>query len=34
MAVPMWVFYFGAAAVARLVIEPSRERRRARQLEG
>ena len=34
MAVPMWVFYFGAAAVARLVIEPARERRRARQLEG
>jgi sec-independent protein translocase protein TatC len=34
MAVPMWVFYFGAAAVARLVIEPGRERRRARQLEG
>ena len=34
MALPMWVFYFGAAAVARFMIEPGRERRRARQLEG
>jgi sec-independent protein translocase protein TatC len=34
MALPMWIFYFGAAAVARFLIEPGRERRRARQLEG
>jgi sec-independent protein translocase protein TatC len=34
MAIPMWVFYFGAAAVARFVIEPGRARRRARELEG
>ncbi len=33
MAVPMWVFYFGAAAIARYVIEPSRNRRRAQSLE-
>jgi sec-independent protein translocase protein TatC len=32
MAIPMCVFYFGAAGVARLVIEPARERRRAREL--
>jgi sec-independent protein translocase protein TatC len=34
MAIPMCVFYFGAAGIARLVIEPARERRRAQQLEG
>jgi sec-independent protein translocase protein TatC len=34
MAIPMCVFYFGAAGLARLVIEPARERRRARELEG
>jgi sec-independent protein translocase protein TatC len=34
MAIPMWAFYFGSAVVARLFIEPARERRRARQLEG
>jgi sec-independent protein translocase protein TatC len=28
MAVPMWLFYFAAAALARFVIEPRRERRR------
>jgi len=27
MAIPMWVFYFAAAAVARFVIEPARQRR-------
>ncbi len=32
MAIPMWVFYFAAAGVARFVIEPARARRRA-QLE-
>jgi sec-independent protein translocase protein TatC len=29
MAIPMWVFYFAAAAVAKFVIEPARQRRRA-----
>jgi sec-independent protein translocase protein TatC len=29
MAIPMWVFYFAAAAVARFLIEPRRARRRA-----
>jgi Sec-independent protein secretion pathway component TatC len=28
MAVPMWLFYFAAAALARYVIEPRRARRR------
>jgi sec-independent protein translocase protein TatC len=28
MAIPMWLFYFAAAAVARFVIEPRRARRR------
>ena len=32
MAVPMWIFYFAAAAVARFFVEPARARRRA-QLE-
>jgi sec-independent protein translocase protein TatC len=32
MAIPLWVFYFGAIAVARFLIEPGRERRRARML--
>ncbi len=32
MAIPMWVFYFAAAGVARWFIEPARARRRA-QLE-
>jgi len=32
MAIPMWIFYFAAAAVARWFIEPARARRRA-QLE-
>ena len=30
MAIPMWLFYFAAAGVARFVIEPARARRRAR----
>jgi sec-independent protein translocase protein TatC len=30
MAIPMWIFYFAAAAVARFLIEPARARRRAR----
>ena len=30
MAIPMWLFYFAAAAVARYMIEPARARRRAR----
>jgi sec-independent protein translocase protein TatC len=29
MAVPMWLFYFAAAAIARFVIEPRRARRQA-----
>jgi sec-independent protein translocase protein TatC len=29
MAVPMWIFYFTAAAIARFVIEPRRARRQA-----
>jgi Sec-independent protein secretion pathway component TatC len=29
MAVPMWLFYFAAAAIARFIIEPRRNRRRA-----
>jgi sec-independent protein translocase protein TatC len=33
MAIPMWVFYFAAAAVARFLIEP-RRRRRAQALQG
>jgi Sec-independent protein secretion pathway component TatC len=27
MAVPMWIFYFAAAAIARYLIEPRRARR-------
>ncbi len=34
MAVPMWVFYFAAAAVARFFIEPARARRRAQLEQG
>ena len=34
MAIPMWVFYFGVALAARLLIEPRRARRRAKLLEG
>jgi len=30
MAIPMWIFYFAAAGVARWVIEPARARRHAR----
>ena len=33
MAVPMWLFYFAAAALARFVIEPRRERRRRVQAQ-
>ncbi|HEV8652329.1 MAG TPA: twin-arginine translocase subunit TatC [Actinomycetes bacterium] len=33
MALPMWVFYFAAAAVAKFIIEP-RRRRRAQALQG
>jgi sec-independent protein translocase protein TatC len=29
MAVPMWTFYFAAAAIARFIIEPRRTRRQA-----
>jgi Sec-independent protein secretion pathway component TatC len=29
MAVPMWLFYFAAAAIARFIIEPRRTRRQA-----
>jgi sec-independent protein translocase protein TatC len=29
MAVPMWIFYFAAAAIARFLIEPRRARRQA-----
>lgn len=29
MAVPMWLFYFAAAAIARYIIEPRRSRRQA-----
>jgi sec-independent protein translocase protein TatC len=34
MAVPMWIFYFAAAAVARYFIEPARARRRAQLEQG
>jgi sec-independent protein translocase protein TatC len=34
MAVPMWIFYFAAAAVARYLIEPARARRRAQLEQG
>ena len=34
MAVPLWIFYFGAAAVARFLIEPARARRRAQLEQG
>jgi sec-independent protein translocase protein TatC len=34
MAVPMWIFYFAAAGVARFVIEPARARRRAQLEQG
>ena len=34
MAVPMWIFYFAAAAVARFFIEPARARRRAQLEQG
>jgi sec-independent protein translocase protein TatC len=33
MAIPMWLFYFAAAAVAKFIIEP-RRRRRAEALQG
>jgi sec-independent protein translocase protein TatC len=33
MAVPMWIFYFAAAGVARFLIEPARTRRRAERAE-
>jgi len=29
MAVPMWLFYFAAAVIARFLIEPRRARRQA-----
>jgi Sec-independent protein secretion pathway component TatC len=29
MAIPMWIFYFAAAAIARFIIEPRRTRRQA-----
>src|SRR6266487_4396686 len=31
MAIPMWVFYFAAAGVARFLIEPGRNRRQAQR---
>src|SRR6266542_1905077 len=34
MAIPMWIFYFAAAGVARWVIEPARARRRAQLEQG
>ncbi|HZD73689.1 MAG TPA: twin-arginine translocase subunit TatC [Actinomycetota bacterium] len=34
MAVPLWLFYFAAAAVARFFIEPARARRRAQLDQG
>src|SRR6266487_225806 len=34
MAIPMWIFYFAAAGVARFVIEPARARRRAQLEQG
>ncbi|HZD75096.1 MAG TPA: twin-arginine translocase subunit TatC [Actinomycetota bacterium] len=34
MAVPMWIFYFGAAAIARFIIEPARARRRVQLEQG
>ena len=34
MAIPMWIFYFAAAGVARWLIEPWRRRRRAELMQG
>jgi sec-independent protein translocase protein TatC len=34
MAIPMWIFYFAAAAVARFLIEPRRRRRQAELMQG
>lgn len=34
MAIPMWIFYFAAAGVARFFIEPARARRRAELEQG
>jgi sec-independent protein translocase protein TatC len=34
MAIPMWIFYFAAAGVARWFIEPARARRRAQLEQG
>jgi sec-independent protein translocase protein TatC len=34
MAIPMWIFYFAAAGVARFVIEPRRRRRQAELMQG
>lgn len=34
MAIPMWLFYFAAAGVARFFIEPARARRRAQLEQG
>ena len=34
MAIPMWIFYFAAAGVAKFLIEPARARRRAQLEQG
>jgi sec-independent protein translocase protein TatC len=34
MAIPMWIFYFAAAGVARWLIEPWRRRRQAELMQG
>jgi sec-independent protein translocase protein TatC len=34
MAIPMWIFYFAAAGVARFLIEPRRRRRQAELMQG
>src|SRR6266540_3195080 len=34
MAIPMWIFYFAAAGVARFLIEPWRRRRQAELMQG
>lgn len=34
LSIPMWAFYFASISIARYLIEPARQRRRARELGG
>lgn len=34
LSIPMWAFYFASIGIARYLIEPARQRRRARELGG